>query len=315
MGSYRPISCCNVIYKCFSKILANRLLLGLNEIISLNHGAFIPNRRIVENILFAQELVSDYHKSQGKPRCTLKVDLMKAYDSIDWKFVLHGLVCFGAPLKFIGWIQECITSPRFSISLNSSLVGYFQGRKSLRQEDPISPYLFVVAMEILSLLLAEAATSNPRFGFHLKCHSLKLTHLCFANDLLIFSTANLHSITSIKDTLVEFEGLSGLKSNPTKSSFFCSGVRSVDKEGRLSVLQMKEGLFPVRYLGVPLITKRLSAADCEGLLAKFTARIDSWCVKHLSFAGRLQLISSVLFSLQVFWSRGFILPMKVIRML
>lgn len=94
MGDYRPISCCNVIYKCITKILANRLLPGLNEIIYPNQGAFIPNRSIVENILLAQELVSDYHKSQGKPRCTLKVDLMKAYDSVDWSFVLHYLISF-----------------------------------------------------------------------------------------------------------------------------------------------------------------------------------------------------------------------------
>jgi hypothetical protein len=263
MGDYRPISCCNVIYKCVTKILANRLLPGLNEIISPNQGAFIPNRSIAENILLAQELVSDYHKSQGKPRCTLKVDLMKAYDSVDWSFVLHCLISFGAPLKFVGWIRECITSPRFSISINGTLVGYFQGRKGLRQGDPISPYLFAVAMEVLSLLLAEGASSSiSRFGFHPKCHDLKLTHLCFADDLLIFS-ANLSSISSIKDILGEFESLSGLKANPAKSSFFCSSVKPVEKEGLLNALQMKEGRFPVRYLGLPLITKRLSAADCE----------------------------------------------------
>jgi len=78
---------------------------------------------------------------------------------------------------------------------------------------------------------------------------------------------------------------------------------------------MAEGCLPVRYLGVPLITKRLTAADCEGLVVKFTSQIDSWCAKHLSFAGRLQLISSVLFSLQVFWSNIFILPKAVIRLL
>ncbi|XP_062167062.1 uncharacterized protein LOC133873362 [Alnus glutinosa] len=266
--------------------------------------------------LLKEELVSDYHKSQGKPRCTLKVDLMKAYDSVDSNFVLHCLISFGAPLKFVGWIRECITSPRFSISINGTLVGYFQGRKGLRQGDPISPYLFAVAMEVLSLLLAEGASSSiSRFSFHPKCHDLNLTHLCFADDLLIFSAANLSSISSIKDILGEFESLSGLKVNPAKSSFFCSSVKPVEKEGLLNALQMKEDRFPIRYLGLPLITKRLSAADCEGLIAKFTARIDSWCVKHLSFAGRLQLISSVLFSLQVFWSRIFILPLKIIRLL
>jgi hypothetical protein len=80
-------------------------------------------------------------------------------------------------------------------------------------------------------------------------------------------------------------------------------------------MQMTEGKLPVRYVGVPLITTRLTAADCEGLVAKFTSRIDSWCSKHLSFAGRLQLISSVLFSLQVFWSSILILPKVVINLL
>jgi hypothetical protein len=81
------------------------------------------------------------------------------------------------------------------------------------------------------------------------------------------------------------------------------------------LMQMTEGKLPVRYLGVPLITTRLTAADCEELVAKFTSRIDSWCSKHLSFAGRLQLISSVLFSLQVFWSSILILPKVVINLL
>jgi DNA polymerase III psi subunit len=83
----------------------------------------------------------------------------------------------------------------------------------------------------------------------------------------------------------------------------------------LELLQMNEGTLPVRYLGVPLITKRLSTADCEVLMGKITAQIDSWLSKHLSIVGRLQLISSVLFSLQVFWDSVFILPKKVIKML
>jgi hypothetical protein len=78
---------------------------------------------------------------------------------------------------------------------------------------------------------------------------------------------------------------------------------------------MAEGSLPVRYLGVPLITKRLTIVDCEVLIAKILARIDSWLVRHLSFAGRLQLISAVLFSLQVYWARLFILPKKFIQIL
>lgn len=78
---------------------------------------------------------------------------------------------------------------------------------------------------------------------------------------------------------------------------------------------MSEGTLPVQYLGVPLINKRLSASDCENLVAKIVARIESWLVKNLSFVGRLQLISSVLCSFHVFWSQVFILPKKVTKLI
>jgi hypothetical protein len=123
------------------------------------------------------------------------------------------------------------------------------------------------------------------------------------------------SIHVIKNVLVEFEGLSGLRANPDKSLAFCAGISGRDKKTLLSLLQMSEGTLPVRYLGVPLITKRLSAVDCVTLVAKFISRIESWLVKHLSFAGRLQLITSVLCSFHVFWSRVFILPKKVIKLI
>jgi hypothetical protein len=144
---------------------------------------------------------------------------------------------------------------------------------------------------------------------------LKLTHLCFADDLLIFAEVDLESILAVKEVLAEFESLSGLKANPAKSSFYCTGVHKDDKAAFLDTLQMHEGSLPVRYLGVPLITKKLSGLDCEALVAKVAGRIDSWLVKHLSFAGRLQLVSSILFSLQIYWSKVFILPEKVTRLL
>jgi hypothetical protein len=73
-----------------------------------------------------------------------------------------------------------------------------------------------------------------------------------------------------------------------------------DKNEILDFLQMQEGTQPVRYLGVPLITKRMATADCDILVSKIAAQIESWLAQNLSFAGRLQLLSSVLPSLQVF---------------
>ena len=125
MGDFRPIACCNVIYKCITKILSNRMLPVLDSVVGRNQSAFIPRRSISENVLLAQELVRNYHRKEGIPRCTMKIDLMKAYDSISWDFLLHCLHCFGFPVRFIGWIKECITSPRFSLCLNGMLVGFF----------------------------------------------------------------------------------------------------------------------------------------------------------------------------------------------
>jgi hypothetical protein len=136
MGDFRLISCCNVVYKCIMKVLANRILPGLDDVISSNQGVFIP-KSISDNVFLAQELVRDYHKEKGKPRCTLKVDIMKAYDSISWDFILHCRSCFGAPSNFVGWVRGCITSPRFFVAVNGSLVGYFEGRKGLHQSFPI----------------------------------------------------------------------------------------------------------------------------------------------------------------------------------
>jgi hypothetical protein len=81
----------------------------------------------------------------------------------------------------------------------------------------------------------------------------------------------------------------------------------------LDCLGMKEGKLPVRYLGVPLISNKLSSLDCEALLEKISSQINSWMAKHLSFAGRLQLLSSVLYIIQIYWLNIFILPKKVIK--
>ncbi|KAL0451687.1 UNVERIFIED_CONTAM: hypothetical protein Slati_1146800 [Sesamum latifolium] len=84
---YRPIAFCNVIYKIITKILVNRLKVVLDKIMDQTQNAFIPGRSISDNILLAQELLADYNQKQLPPRCAVKVDLRKAYDSVEWDFL------------------------------------------------------------------------------------------------------------------------------------------------------------------------------------------------------------------------------------
>lgn len=178
---YRPISCCNTIYKTISKLLVARIKPLLPKIILPNQTAFIKGRILLENCLLAAEIVNGYHRENGPKKLTIKVDIAKAFDTLRWDFVIHCLSALNLPAKYIQWITECITTPSYSIGINGSIHGYFKGSRGLRQGDPLSPYLFTIAMNFLSHKL-NAAAAQGRIGYHPKCKGSKLTHLCFADD-------------------------------------------------------------------------------------------------------------------------------------
>lgn len=108
--NYRPITCCNTIYKVVSKMLTNRLKQILPEIISPNQSAFVAGRTIVQNILICQDLVRLYNRKQTTSRCLIKIDLRKAYDTVEWEFVAEMLHALKFPQQFIKWIMKCITA-------------------------------------------------------------------------------------------------------------------------------------------------------------------------------------------------------------
>ena len=132
MTEFRPISCCNTLYKVASKLLSNRLKAALPKLISSAQSAFVPGRLLVENVLLATELVSGYKWKEISKRCMLKVDLQKAFDSLNWEFILNTLEALGFPSHFRKLVSQCITTTRFSISINGELCGYFKGSKGLR---------------------------------------------------------------------------------------------------------------------------------------------------------------------------------------
>ena len=121
------------------------------------------------------------------------------------------------------WVERCITTSWFSVALNGSLHGFFEGCRGVRQGDPLSPYLFVLGMEVLTGILDYGA-KGPLFTFHPKCRRESLSHLMFADDVLIFSGANRDSLSIIKQGLGLFQGLSGLEINQDKSEMFSGGV-------------------------------------------------------------------------------------------
>ncbi|KAI3426756.1 GRAS domain-containing protein [Psidium guajava] len=312
MGDFRPISCCNTVYKCITKILANRIAAVIPSVINPSQSAFVKGRRISDNILIAQELFSGFHLNPYSPKCAIKVDFQKAYDTVNWDFLELVLLAFGFPRLFADLVMECVRSPKFSISINGELHGFFSSGRGIRQGDPMSPYLFTLVMETFSGILDGQATL-PGFKFFWRCKPTRLTHLFFADDVLLFSEANMESVTLLKDGLQKFTAWSGLNPNDHKSEIYYSGKSIALKNQLLEFLGFAEGKLPFRYLGVPIVSKRLSKADCHGLVDYITARAQSWSHRFLSFAGRLQLITSVLRTIYNFWAGVFILPKAVLN--
>ncbi|XP_074301272.1 uncharacterized protein LOC141632644 [Silene latifolia] len=154
---------------------------------------------------------------------------------------------------------------------------------------------------------------HPKFRFHPLCKRIELSHLCFADDLILFCKGERASIELLLQAFNFFSKASGLKMNKGKSNYYCNGMDDwlVNEIGR--AIGMKLGAVPFKYLGVTVSPKRLSILDCTRLVDNVVDRIRGMGAKHLSYAGRLVLIRVVLSTLHNYWARIFILPKTVLK--
>lgn len=185
----------------------------------------------------------------------LKVDLRKAFDSIRWDFILSTLHLVGIPEIFIKWIAECITSPIFTVSVNGISGGYFKSSKGLCQGDPLSPYLFVLAMEVFSRLFSSRFETGY-ITYHPRTKAIGLSHLMFADDMMIFFDGGSISLHAITETLDDFAGWSGLLVNRDKSELFLAGL-STTETFQIERYKYPIGKFLIRYLGLPLMHRKV----------------------------------------------------------
>ena len=307
LSNFRPVSCCNTIYKVITRIISKRLKLFISQAVQGNQVGFIKGRLLCENVLLASELVEGFHLDGEVSRGCLQIDLTKAYDNVSWEFLINILVAMDLPPIFINWIRVCISTPSYSIAFNGELIGFFQGKKGIREGDPMSSHLFVLVMDILAKLLDKGAIED-RFMIHPKCAAPFITHLSFADDVLVFFYGAESSIAGIISILDEFKVGSGLGINRHKTALLLDGGDSQYLANISERFGVSQGVLPVRYLGVPLMTQKMKKHDYQPLLDRINYKFSSWTVRHLSFAGRLQLLKSVIFATINFWMSVFLLP-------
>ncbi|XP_075092545.1 uncharacterized protein LOC142172764 [Nicotiana tabacum] len=239
---FRVVNCTSVTL--IRKILTKRLQTVINDLVDDCQSAFVPGRMITDNIILIHELVKCYGRKGISPRCTIKLDMQKAYDFLEWVFLEQILIGMAFSDMFVKWVISCVNTVSYSILLNGKPTPPFDARRGLRQGDPLSSFLFELAMECLTRNL-KTLRKIPDFNYHPICDKMQIMQLGFADDLLLFCR--------------------GLTVNKHKSSIFFGGVSDDEKKEIMKVLGIPKDELPVRYLGVPL---RLLYANTYGIYAR-----------------------------------------------
>lgn len=292
---FRPISLCNFTNKIISKILANRIGSVLPNIISQSQAGFIKGRSISDNILLAQELLASFNKQVRGGNVVIKLDMSKAYDRLSWHFIIKVLRAFGFSEVWIDLIWRMISNCWYSILINGKPSGFFKSNRGVRQGDPLSPALFVIASEALNRGIQNLAHQHKINHFSIPSGCPLITSLSFADDILFFINGHKRTLTNFMSFLTRYEFNSGQIVNSSKSCFITPPKCSQSRAARIKNLTgFQQQNLPIKYLGVPLFMGRKRKSIFYPILKKVTDKISFWNSRILTHAGRLVLIKTVL---------------------
>lgn len=292
---FRPISLCNVLYKTITKIMVSRLRPFLSKIISPYQSSFIPGRSTNDNIIITQELLHTLRSKKGKKwGMIFKIDLEKAYDKISWTFLEDTLHYFNFDISWITLIMNCVCNASTAILWNGEPLPSFNPGRGLRQGDPLSPYLFVLCMERLSNMINAKVDQGLWKGISVAKDSTSLTHLFFADDLILFGEATEMNCRNILEVLDNFCDISGQSMNLHKSKMYVSPNLPISEARNLSHIcgiALTDDLG--NYLGIPLLHSRVNKNHFNRIIEKIQSRLAGWKTSTLAFTGRATLIQSV----------------------
>ncbi|XP_061983093.1 uncharacterized protein LOC133702794 [Populus nigra] len=278
-------------FRTVVKLLSTRLRSVLPDVISVNQFAFIAGRQILDGFMIANEVVHAI-RSKKDHEFLLKVDFHKAFDSILWEHIDSTMGYMGFGSHWRNLIFECLSTSKLAILINGSPSREFSMERGLRQGDPLSSFLFDIAVQGPIVLFNRASDSD---------------------DTLIFLPNDYSSLLHAKRILCWFEIISRLKVNFYKSSLIGINLDNEYTSGLPNVIFCRSNTFPVRYLGLPLGANPNRLSTWKSVLSIIRAKLSNWKWKILSMAGRICLIKSVLNSLPLYYMSVFTMPKGITK--
>ncbi|OMO89581.1 reverse transcriptase [Corchorus capsularis] len=297
VSQFRPISLCNFVYKIISKLMVNRLKKWLEVLITQNQNAFLEKRQIQDNIIVAHEAFHYLKLRKNRKRwdVAIKLDMQKAYDRIEWDFLEAVLQKMGFDEKWINWTMECVSTVRYSVVINGEPEGNINPTRGLRQGDPLSPYLFLFIVDVLSRMIIQETEGKQLSGMKLCRAGPEITHLIFVDDSLFFLKGSEKNCDKLKELIMKYCAASGQQVNLSKSSLIFSSNTPEDVKTTISNrVGIPIAANPGTYLGNPAATWGKTRKEALHFVKeRVLSRIQGWKQKMLSQGGREILLKAV----------------------
>lgn len=282
-ASYRPISLLNCDYKILAKVLACRLEKVLPSIISSDQTGFVRNRQSSSSIRRLLNIA--YTPCQSESECLLSMDAEKAFDRVEWDYLFETLHRFGLGNTFISWVRLLYNCPSATVLTNNHYSKHFRLHRGTRQGCPLSPLLFVLAIEPLAIAIRNNQFIHGimRFGTE---HKLSL----YADDLLLFVSKAETTIPSILELLAKFGVISGYKLNLHKSELLPLNLTALALQN--ITIPFKIAMHSFVYLGVT-VTRNfcdLFKNNFGKLQVQVQQDLSKWSLIPLSLVGRVNVV-------------------------
>lgn len=299
ISQFRPIALINVIFKLVAKCYALRLGPVAQKIVDRAQTAFLKDRVILEGVLCLNEIIHEVKKKK-LPTVILKLDFEKAYDKISWSFLSEVLHHKGFDAGFIHKIMQLVQGGQTAIAINGEVGKFFRNKCGLRQGDPISPLLFDIVADSISVMLDKACTAGHLKGVVPHLIPGGISHLQYADDTVLTFQPDDQSVATVKTILICFEAMSGLKINYSKSQVFTVAMSDDEGTDIANALNCQKAELPMTYLGLPCADRALTEGDWDPTTLKVAARCDPWEGKLMSSAARLTLTNACLSAIPTF---------------